>query len=125
MYAVIVTGGKQYRVSPGEVVKVELLEGEPGKEVVFDRILMVSGREILVGTPQVEGAKVVGEVVKQGKADKVIVFKYRRRKHYQKKQGHRQHYTAVRIKEIMVGDQPVKDAEKVEAKPTEKSAASD
>ncbi len=116
MYAVIATGGKQYRVSPGEVVKVELLEGEPGKEVVFDRILMVAGEQVLVGAPNVEGAKVVGEVVKHGRSAKVIVFKYKRRKHYSKKQGHRQHYTAVRIKEIMVGDQPLKEAEKAEAK---------
>ena len=115
MYAVIETGGKQYRVSPGDLVNVELLEGDPGKEVAFDRILMVSGDQTLVGTPRVEGAKVIAEVVEQGKGDKVIVFKYKRRKHYQRKRGHRQMFTAVRIKEILIGDQPLKDAEKAEA----------
>jgi len=116
MYAIIETGGKQYRVSPGTEFQVEKLDVEPGKEVVFERVLMVSGEQAIVGSPLVENAKVVAEVVKQGKGRKVIVFKYKPRKHSQKKRGHRQMFTTVRIKEILFGDQPIKDAEKAEAK---------
>jgi len=104
MYAVIATGGKQYRVSLGEVVRVEKIEVEPGKEVIFDRVLMVSGEKTLVGTPLVKGAQVIGEVVKQGKTKKVITYKYKPRKHSRKKLGHRQSYTEVKIKEIKLGD---------------------
>jgi len=125
MYAVIETGGKQYRVSPGQVLSVELLEGEPGKELVFDSVLMVSGEETVVGAPKVEGAKVTAEVVEHGKGDKVIIFKYKRRKHYQRKRGHRQHYTAVKIKGILVGDREWKEAPAPEktAEPEAEAAA--
>ena len=128
MYAVIETGGKQYRVAPGESVQVELLEAEPGKEIIFDQVLMVSGDECVVGAPRVEGAKVIAELVEHGKGDKVIIFKYKRRKHYQRKRGHRQNYSEVRIKEIMVGDKALtetkaKDAPAKEpAKPAEPAA---
>jgi len=103
MYAVIETGGKQYRVSPGEVVELEKLNAEPGAEVVFEQVLMVGGEKPVVGAPTVSGAKVIGEVVAQGKGDKVMIQKYRRRKTYCRLRGHRQLYTSVKIKEIQTG----------------------
>lgn len=103
MYAVIKTGGKQYKVSPGELVKIEKLESEPGSEVQFDKILMVQKDEgTLVGRPYVDNARVTGEVVAHKKGEKIIIFKYKRRKNYRRKKGHRQWYTALRIKEITI-----------------------
>jgi len=105
MYAVIQTGGKQYRVEPGATVVVEKLEGEPGAKVVFDDVLMVSsgdGGNVNVGRPRVAGAKVTGEIVKQTKGDKLTVFKFRLRKNYVRRNGHRQQYTAVKISDISV-----------------------
>jgi len=103
VYAIIQTGGKQYRVSPGDVVRVERLRGERGEEVLLDQVLLVAaGQEVSVGQPFVPTAMVRAEIVRQGKAKKVIVFKKKRRKNYRRKQGHRQLYTALEIKEIQV-----------------------
>jgi large subunit ribosomal protein L21 len=104
MYAVIKTGGKQYRVAADEVVTIEKLAGEAGATVEFTEVLMVAGAgEAKVGTPMLSGAKVVAEVVEQGRARKVIAFKKRRRKNSRRKRGHRQHQTKVRIKDIIAG----------------------
>lgn len=101
MYAVIRTGGKQHRVSEGDVLRVEKLEGLKGDTVVFEEVLMVSKEDqTRVGTPVVAGARVVGEIVRQGKGPKIIIFKKKRRKGFLKKTGHRQPLTEVRIKEI-------------------------
>ena len=101
MYAVIETGGKQYRVQEGDVVTVEKLNVEAGQKIEFDKVLVLAGEEDLkVGTPYVEGAKVTGEVVENGKGKKVIIFKYKAKKDYRKKQGHRQPYTLVEITSI-------------------------
>ena len=106
MYAVIETGGKQYRVQEGDVVTVEKLNVEAGQKIEFDKVLVLAGEEDLkVGTPYVEGAKVTGEVVENGKGKKVIIFKYKAKKDYRKKQGHRQPYTMVKI-ESLGGDAP-------------------
>ena len=102
MYAVIQTGGKQYRVKSGEQIKVELLAAQVGAAVSFDRVLMLGeGEGARVGTPFVKGATVKATVVAQGRGEKLRIFKLRRRKHYQKTQGHRQSYTEVRIDEIV------------------------
>ena len=101
MYAVIKSGGKQYRVEPGTQLRVEALAAEVGASVSFDEVLLVgAGDGVKIGAPLVAGAKVKGTVVSQGRADKVRIFKLRRRKHYQKSQGHRQSYTEVRIDDI-------------------------
>jgi large subunit ribosomal protein L21 len=98
MYAVIATGGKQYRVATGDVITVEKIASEPGSEVQFDRVLMVGeGEQVTVGTPYVNGGKVSGKVLAQERGDKILVVKFRRRKHYRKQMGHRQHYTKVEI----------------------------
>jgi large subunit ribosomal protein L21 len=103
MYAVIRTGGKQYRVAADEKLAVEKIAGETGAEVVFTDVLMVGGEgtETKIGSPAIAGAKVVAEVVEQSRAPKVIAFKKRRRKNSRRKRGHRQHQTVVRIKEIV------------------------
>lgn len=98
MRAVIETGGKQYYVTEGTILFVEKLDAEEGKEVELDKVLMVNDK---VGNPYVEGAKVIGEVVKHGKNKKIIVFKYNAKKNYRKKQGHRQPYTKIEIKKIV------------------------
>ncbi len=100
MYAIIETGGKQYKVSEGDVIFVEKLEVEAGAKVEINKVLAVGGEEIKVGAPYVEGAKVVAEAVKNGKAKKIIVYKYKPKKGYHKKQGHRQPYTKLEIKKI-------------------------
>jgi large subunit ribosomal protein L21 len=101
MYAVVKTGGKQYRVQSGESVRVESLPAEVGAAVSFDEVLMVGeGESVRVGTPFVAGAKVNATVVAHGRGEKVHIFKMRRRKHFQKSQGHRQGYTEVRIDDI-------------------------
>jgi len=102
MYAVIQTGGKQYRVKSGEQLKVELLPAEVGATVSFDRVLMLGeGEGVKVGAPFVSGAAVKATVVAQGRGEKIRIFKMRRRKHYAKTQGHRQGFTEVRIDEIV------------------------
>ncbi len=110
MYAVIESGGKQYRVSPGDVVKLEKIDVPVGEEVVFEQVLLVKNDQTIVGNPLVAGAKVLGEVVEQGKGKKIIVFKYKRRKGYRKKRGHRQLYTAVKIKEIKLETEQKEEA---------------
>ncbi|MBI2092978.1 MAG: 50S ribosomal protein L21 [Deltaproteobacteria bacterium] len=98
MYAIIATGGKQYKVSKDLVVKVEKLEGKVGDKISFDRILLVGNdNEPKVGKPYIEGAKVEGEIVKQDRLDKILVFKKKRRKGYKKIFGHRQYFTGVKI----------------------------
>ena len=101
MYAVIKSGGKQYRVESGAQVRVEALAAEVGAAVAFEEVLLVGGGDsVKVGAPLVSGAKVKATVVSHGRGDKLKIFKLRRRKHYQKTQGHRQNYTEVRIDEI-------------------------
>lgn len=94
MYAIFVTGGKQYRAAEGDTIYVEKLDGEAGQTVVFDQVLLAGDK---VGTPLVDGAKVTGTIEKQGRGKKIIVFKYKAKKNYHKKQGHRQSYTKVVI----------------------------
>ncbi|NQU03919.1 MAG: 50S ribosomal protein L21 [Syntrophaceae bacterium] len=102
MYAVIKTGGKQYKVSEGEFLKIEKIEGNRGDAVSLDDVLMISrDGEIKVGTPTVEGAKVVGEIIGQTRGSKITVFKMKKRKGYRRKTGHRQNLTNLRIKEIV------------------------
>ena len=100
MYAIIATGGKQYKVSEGDVIRVEKLGVEAGETVTFDQVLLVSGDDVKVGTPTVAGATVTADVVANAKAKKVIVYKYKRKTGYHKKNGHRQQYTAVKITKI-------------------------
>ena len=97
MYAVIKTGGKQYRVAPGDKVRVEKLPGNVGDTVTFDQVLLVGGEKLTVGRPLVAGAKVEAKITAQDRAKKLIVFKFRRRKNYRKKAGHRQPFTALEI----------------------------
>ena len=98
MYAVVKTGGKQYRVSAGEKLKVEQIPAEVGSEVVLDQVLLVAdGEAVRMGAPLVDGAAVTAKVLAQGRGDKVHIFKMRRRKHYRKSQGHRQNYTELEI----------------------------
>jgi len=101
MYAVVKTGGKQYRVSEGDTIKVEKLEGEPGASIQLNEVLLLSdGDNITLGRPFVDGANVTGEIVDQDRNRKVVIFKYRRRKRYRRKAGHRQPFTAVKITAI-------------------------
>jgi len=103
MYAVIKTGGKQQRVSEGDVVAIEKINGEKGDTFVFDQVLMVGkDDDIRIGRPVVEGAKVTGEIVCQTKGDKIVVFKMKKRKGSHKKTGHRQELTSMKIKEISI-----------------------
>jgi large subunit ribosomal protein L21 len=103
MYAVIETGGKQYRVAPGDTVEIELLEAEAGKPVTFDRVLLVANDgKCTVGTPTVSTAKVVGDVVEHFRGEKKIAFKMKRRKGYHRTVGHRQELTRVKISEITI-----------------------
>ena len=101
MYAVVKTGGKQYKVAPGEKLKVEQIPADVGAQVTLDQVLMVGeGESVRVGQPMVSGASVMATVVAHGRGEKVKIFKMRRRKHYQKHQGHRQNYTELRIDSI-------------------------
>ena len=98
MYAVIKTGGKQYKVAAGEKIKVEQIAADVGQEITIDQVLAIgAGADLTVGTPLVTGASVVATVLAHGRHDKVRIFKMRRRKHYQKRQGHRQNYTEIQI----------------------------
>jgi len=97
MYAVIRTGGKQYRVSEGDTLRVEKLPGDVGSSITFDEVLMLGGDAVKVGKPLVGGAKVSAQIVAQDRAKKIIVFKMRRRKNYRRKNGHRQWFTEVKI----------------------------
>lgn len=101
MYAVVKTGGKQYRVHQGDTVMIEKVSGDIGSEISFEEVLMVSdGDNVRIGTPKLEDVTVSGRIVAQDRAKKIIVFKYKRRKRYRRKQGHRQAYTAVQIDTI-------------------------
>lgn len=101
MYAVIRTGGKQYRVAAGEKIKVEQIAAEVGQEVKLDQVLAIgNGADVSVGAPLVPGASVLAKVIAQGRHDKVRIFKMRRRKHYQKRQGHRQNFTELEISAV-------------------------
>jgi len=98
MYAVFTTGGKQYRASEGDVVRVEKLDVEKGATVELDQVLMVGeGDDVRIGTPTVEGGKVTAEVVDHGRGEKIRIIKFRRRKHHMKQMGHRQYYTEIKI----------------------------
>lgn len=103
-YAIIRTGGKQYRAEPGKTLRIPSLAGEAGAEIEFKDVLLGSdGETVKSGAPTLKGAKVTAEIVKHGLGDKIVVFKFRRRKNYAKKQGHRQKFTEVRIRDITLG----------------------
>ncbi len=140
MYAVIETGGKQYRVQEGDVITVEKLNVAAGDDITFDKVLLLNdGEKVQVGAPIVEAAKVFGTVVENGKGQKVIIFKYKAKKDYRKKQGHRQPYTMIKIESLSANGKPAPkkvvekpaaeavEAEKpaVEKKPAEKKAAAE
>jgi len=101
MYAIIATGGKQYKVAEGDIIKVEKLGLEAGAEVTFDQVLAVNNGKLVVGNPTVEGAKVTATVIEEGKNKKIVVFRYKPKKGYHKKKGHRQPYTKVKIEKIL------------------------
>ena len=124
MFAVIKTGGKQYRVAAEDKLKVEKVAGEPGEIIQFGEVLVVGGDSVTLGNPTVAGASVAAEVVEQGRGPKVIAFKKRRRKNSRRKRGHRQEFTLVRITEILTdGAKPTKGAApKREKKPAEAQA---
>lgn len=98
MYAIIATGGKQYRVAEGDLLRVEKLEAEVGSQIDFDQVLLVGeGDDVRIGSPLIEGGKVTATIESHGRGDKVRIVKFRRRKHFRKQMGHRQYFTAVRI----------------------------
>ena len=104
MYAIVETGGKQYCVSEGDTVEVEKISAEPGSEVIFDKVLFFKGDDgVLAGSPYVENCTVTGKVLRQAKRRKIIVFKYKPKKNYRRKRGHRQPFTQVRIEKIACG----------------------
>ena len=128
MYAVIKTGGKQYRVVAGQKLKIEQIAADIGQQITLDEVLAVgAGEDLVVGTPLVSGASVIAQVLSQGRHDKVRIFKMRRRKHYQKRQGHRQNYTEVLISEILGSGasaaKPAKAKAAVKAAPAAETAA--
>lgn len=101
MYAVMITGGKQYKVAPGDIVRVESLEGQKGDMIeIRDVFMIVDGDKMSVGKPKLDSAKITAEVVEQGRGEKLLIFKHRRRKGYRRTNGHRQNYTAIKVKEI-------------------------
>ena len=126
MYAVVNSGGKQYKVQQGQILRVEKITGDVGNPVTFDRVLMFSdGENISIGQPALEDVAVEGHIVEQGKAKKIIVFKYKRRKRYRRKKGHRQEFTAVLIDSIKPKAQKTsetKDESETEKPETEKTA---
>ncbi|MEN6348559.1 MAG: 50S ribosomal protein L21 [Syntrophomonas sp.] len=102
MYAIILTGGKQYKVSEGTILKVEKLEVQAGDKLVLDQVLMLNDESgaVKIGSPLVDGARVTAEVIEQGREKKIVVFKYKKRKNYRRKQGHRQPYTKIKVEKI-------------------------
>lgn len=127
MYAVIRTGGKQYRVVPDDIIEIEKVTGDAGEIIQFEDVLMLGGEgDPQIGSPTVSGASVAGQVVEQKRAAKILVFKKKRRKNYRRKKGHRQHLTAVRITEILTGGKkPSKAAAKAAPAKKEAKAAKD
>jgi large subunit ribosomal protein L21 len=111
VYAIFETGGKQYKASKGDIVFVEKLDGEPGKLVSFDALVVADGDDIKIGTPIVEGAKVRAKIVEHGKEKKVVMFKYKPKRNYRKKQGHRQPFTKIRITSVGAGKEKEEAAE--------------
>ena len=102
MYAVVAAGGKQYKVEEGDVLRIEKVVGNVGDALTFDKVLLVSdGENVTIGQPMIENTLVNAQIIEQGKSKKIIVFKYKRRKRYRRKQGHRQRYTAVKIDSIV------------------------
>jgi large subunit ribosomal protein L21 len=103
MFAIIQTGGKQYRVAPGDLVRVEKLSGNIGDPITFDKVLLTSdGDNVILGTPYLEDSSVTGYIARHGKDRKIIVFKYKRRKGYRRKQGHRQEFTLIKVEDIKI-----------------------
>lgn len=102
MYAIIATGGKQYKVTEGEALKIEKLKADVGSQVEFDQVLMLvdDDNKVDIGTPYLQDMKVIGEVVQQGRGEKINIIKFRRRKHYMRRQGHRQDFTEVKVKAV-------------------------
>ncbi len=125
MFAVIKTGGKQYRVAEDQVLQIEKIDGEPGKIVQLGNVLMIGGDQPQIGSPAIDGASVAGEVIEQGRGPKVIAFKKRRRKNSRRRRGHRQAFTLIRISEILTGGAKPSKAAKPEPKPRVTTAASD
>lgn len=124
MYAIIETGGKQYRVQNGDQIRVEKLNVEDGQQVVFDKVLVAGeGADVKIGTPYVEGMTVEGKAIETGKGDKVVIFKYKAKKDYRKKQGHRQPYTLVEIEGISADGTTVEKAEEKEAPAAQEAPA--
>jgi large subunit ribosomal protein L21 len=126
MFAVIKTGGKQYRVAADDMIEIDKIAGEAGEAIAFGEVLAVGGEDTVLGSPTVAGASVKGEVVEQGRKPKVIAFKKRRRKNSRRKRGHRQEFTLVRITEILTGGetkQPMSAKAKVEPEPDEAAGA--
>ncbi|WP_372340384.1 50S ribosomal protein L21 [Parvularcula sp. IMCC14364] len=121
MYAVVKTGGKQYKVAANDVIKVEKLSGEPGDVVTLDDVLMVAGDSgVTVGSPRVDGAAVAAEILEQARTKKIVVFKKRRRQTYRRKAGHRQHLTVLRVTDILTGG--AKPSAKKKAAPKKEAA---
>ncbi len=118
MFAVIKTGGKQYKVAPNDILRVEKIAAQPGDTITLDAVLAVGGETgVTLGAPLVEGAMVAAEVIEQGRADKIIVFKKKRRKNHRRRNGHRQHETVLRVTEILIdGKKPSKVPSKAAAK---------
>ena len=127
MFAVIKTGGKQYKVAPNDVVRVEKIAGEPGDLVELGAVLAIGGEAgVTLGAPLVEGAMVAAEVVEQGRADKIIVFKKKRRKNHRRRNGHRQHQTVLRVTEILTdGKKPDKASSKAKAESAPEAETAD
>ena len=123
MYAVFESGGKQYKVSKGDVVSVEKLEAEPGKAVSFDALVVSNGTDVLIGTPVVDGAKVRAKVLEHGKERKIIVFKYKPKIHERKKQGHRQPFTKLEITAIDTKGAMAQESGEETAKPAAEKKA--
>jgi large subunit ribosomal protein L21 len=113
MYAVVKTGGKQYRVAKDDVIKVEKLDGAAGDVIALDEVLMLAdGDKVTIGAPRIDGASVAAEILEQARAKKVIIFKKRRRQNYRRKKGHRQHLTVLRVTDILTGGAKPKAAKK-------------
>ena len=126
MYAVVNTGGKQYKVQQGEILRVEKIPGDIGSPVTFDRVLLFSdGENLTIGQPVLEDVAVEGHIVEQGKSKKIIVFKYKRRKRYRRKKGHRQEFTAVQIDSIKAGGTTAKEKPEKTEEPKPKTKKAD